>query len=180
MTVLGHPFEILSADVCEDRLPLELPGDMVIRLAVAKASRVAESNTDALVIGADTAVVIDEEILGKPATDSEAHDMLRRLSNRTHEVLTGLGLVWRDANRIVTHVERTRVRFGPLTSDQIEAYIATGSSFDKAGAYGIQDDKGCLFIESITGDYNNVMGLPLFRLNRLLEQYGYGNSLGRF
>jgi len=177
--LLGHPFEILSTDLHEERLHGELPGVMVIRLALAKAAIIAESNTDALVIGADTAVVVDEDILGKPNTRDEAYAMLSRLSGRSHDVVTGMGLIWQEADKIVSHVERTRVQFGRLTSDEIDAYIETGSSFDKAGAYGIQDDKGCLFIERISGDYNNVMGLPLFRLNHLLEQYGYRNSLGR-
>jgi len=169
LATLGIPFEVRVADIPEVRLPDESPEKMVCRLAVEKATAVARNEESALFLGADTAVVLGEELFGKPADDIEARDMLQRLSGRTHVVLTGIALVHTRTARVRTAVEATEVIFDDLSSREIESYVATGSTMDKAGGYGIQDDRGALFVSGIRGDFYNVMGLPLRRLYRLLR-----------
>ena len=121
----------------------------------------------AIVLAADTVVVLEDEILGKPADALEASRTLRRLSGRTHTVVTGLAVRFDD--RDATAHATTAVTFADLSDAEIEAYVATGSSLDKAGAYGIQDDLGALLVERLEGDYFNVVGLPLRRLYTLLR-----------
>lgn len=123
----------------------------------------------ALILAADTVVVLDGEILGKPADADAAHATLRRLSGRTHTVVTGLAL--RLGERTTTAHERTLVTFANLTDREIGAYVATGSPLDKAGAYGIQDDAGALLVARVEGDYPNVVGLPLRRLYETLLDF---------
>ncbi len=145
--------------------------ETVLCLAEAKARDVAARHPDAVVIGSDTVVSVDGRILGKPAGHAEAHAMLRLLSGREHQVMSGIS-VCRDG-RVLTDCEVTAVRFRSLSDREIDAYIETVPPFDKAGAYGIQD-MASLFIEGITGDYYNVMGFPLFRLGRMLAELGIG------
>ncbi len=131
-----------------------------------ESGRTEPSAEPILVIGADTIVVRDGDILGKPADSAEAKQMLRSLSDRTHQVYTGVALIHYGKNtqvqRRLFH-ERTDVPFGNLSDDEISAYVKGGSPMDKAGAYGIQDDLGALFVKKIDGDYYNVVGFPLFR-----------------
>lgn len=152
------------------------PEELVERLALKKASAIATKKPNALVLGADTLVVCRGVIFGKPSGVTEAAGMLRQLSNTSHKVLTGIALVHHQSERKVTAVETTEVTFGRLTETEITNYIKTGSPMDKAGAYGIQDDVGALFVERIHGDYYNVVGLPLRRLYVLLKQH-YGDLL---
>lgn len=147
------------------------PEELVEHLAIRKATSVAARKTNALILGADTLVVSRGLILGKPSGAFEAADMLRQLSSSTHKVHTGIALVHKQSNRIVTAVESTEVTFGRLTETEISNYVKTGAPLDKAGAYGIQDDLGALFVERIHGDYYNVVGLPLRRLYTLLRKY---------
>ncbi len=176
----GIPFEVRAAGVDESRHPHEAPGDYVRRLALAKATAVAAtertSKDKVLILGADTIVVVGEEVLGKPATHDDARRMLRRLSGRTHEVHTGLALVPPNGadQRVVEEI--TRVEFAPLTDAEIEAYIATAEPFDKAGAYAIQGVGG-RYVTRIEGCYFNVMGLPLARLWTLLREFGWDNTI---
>lgn len=163
-------FEIVVSDVSEDIPPGTEPALVTETLARKKAEHVARHRPEALTLGADTIVVLDGEILGKPDTANEAAAMLRRLSDRTHTVYTGIALVHPPSSRLVTTSEATRVTFGAMDNDEIAAYVASGSPMDKAGAYGIQDDRGALFIERIDGDYYNVVGLPLRRLYRTLRE----------
>jgi septum formation protein len=132
---------------------------------------------DTLIIGADTTVVLDNQILGKPADPADARRLLRLLSGRTHIVYTGVSLVLLKAGQdtpvVRTFHEQTRVTFSPLTDAEIAAYVAGGSPMDKAGAYGIQDDLGALFVEHIDGDYYNVVGFPLNRFYRELKSLGW-------
>jgi septum formation protein len=146
------------------------PEGAVKALASQKAEEVA-SRCDpyALIIAADTVVVCDGRILGKPRDEEDAFRMLRLLSGRTHEVYTGLCL--KDKDSCVTEAERTAVRFRTLSDSEIRRYIETGEPMDKAGAYGIQG-KAALFVEAIEGDYYNVVGLPLCRLGRMLAGKG--------
>lgn len=148
------------------------PGAVVQALAHQKAEAVASALPDAsaLVLGADTIVVHDGDILGKPAGASDARRMLRRLSGQRHTVYTGLALLHPATHRTTLAYEATDVFFGDLTDAEIAAYVAGGSPMDKAGAYGIQDDAGALFVRRVEGDFYNVVGLPLFRLARLLRE----------
>ena len=147
-------------------------------LARQKAEAVAPLFPDALTLGADTVVVLhdgpgeappDAEVLGKPTDEAHARETLARLSGRAHQVYSGLALVHPASGRTVTAHERTSVTFAVLSADEIAAYVAAGSPMDKAGAYGIQDDAGALFVSGVHGDYYNVVGLPLHRLYRTLR-----------
>lgn len=166
---IGMPFDVVAADVSEDFSGSYTPDAAAEMLAQRKAEYVARENPEAVTLGADTIVVLEGNILGKPRDAAEAASMLRRLSGRTHTVFTGITLVHPESSRIVTASEATRVTFGDIDEDEIEAYVLSGSPLDKAGAYGIQDDRGALFVERIDGDYYNVVGLPLFRLYRILR-----------
>lgn len=167
---IGFTFEVIPSDV-EERVPHgKAPSYVVQHLAELKAETVAGPRPEALTLGADTVVVLEEEILGKPADEEEARLMLRRLSGRTHTVLTGLALLHPASGRRMTAYESTRVTFAELEDAEIEAYVRTGSPLDKAGAYGIQDDRGALYVTRIDGDYYNVVGLPLHRLYTLLRK----------
>ncbi|MBR6951860.1 MAG: septum formation inhibitor Maf [Oscillospiraceae bacterium] len=146
------------------------PEQTVCAVALAKAEDVAlAASPEELILGADTLVYLDGEPLGKPSDTEHAVSMLRRLSGREHDVYTGVALV--GGGRKLVRCERTVVRFRPLTEDLIRRYAATGEPLDKAGAYGIQG-RGCLLVESIHGDYNNVVGLPLGLLRDMLESFG--------
>jgi septum formation protein len=177
----GIQFEIRKTDVDESRLVDELPGDYVRRLALAKALSAAAEYRNlgdaALILGADTVVVLDADILGKPASQDDARSMLRRISGRIHEVHTGLALLRTPGTKQRVIEEITRVHFASLTEQEIENYIATGEPFDKAGAYAIQGIGG-RYVTRIEGCYFNVMGLPLERLWSLLREFGWENSIG--
>jgi septum formation protein len=155
----GIPFEVVAADVDEGQHAGEAADTYVRRLAAAKAARVAAAHPRRAVLGADTTVVVDGEVLGKPRDAAEAASMLRRLSGRSHEVLTGVCLIGRDG-QAETAVASTTVEFRPLTPQEIEAYVASGEPMDKAGAYAIQGGAGP-FVTRIDGDYDNVVGLPV-------------------
>jgi septum formation protein len=177
----GIQFEIRKTDVDESRIVGELPGDYVRRLALAKALSAAAEYRDpidkTLILGADTVVVVDADILGKPASQDDARSMLRRISGRIHEVHTGLAVLRKPGTMQRVVEEITRVHFASLTEREIEDYIATGEPFDKAGAYGIQGIGG-RYVTRIEGCYFNVMGLPLARLWSLLRELGWENSVG--
>lgn len=164
----GIPFEIMPVQVDESVLRLEPPGDHVRRLAREKADRVFETNPTAVVLAADTIVHVGGEIMGKPRNPDDAERMLRLLSGREHEVLTGVAIVARRGTAV--EVARTRVWFTPLTESEIAEYVATGEPLDKAGAYGIQG-LGSRFVDRIQGSYSNVVGLPVALVYRLLKGY---------
>jgi len=168
----GFEFDVHPAHVDETRLPSESPEDYVRRLADAKARSAAEQigrkHTRAIIIGADTAVVVAGKLLGKPNGVEDAKRMLRLLSGRTHEVLTGVAALRVPEGSSALHVETTRVTFLELSDSDIENYVATGEPFDKAGAYGIQGIGG-KFVREIEGCYFNVMGLPLSRVWSLVR-----------
>lgn len=146
-------------------------GHSVAEIAFQKAAAVAKKHEKGLVLGADTIVVLDEEVLGKPATLEAAEGMLGRLSGRWHRVFTGLALIDAATNHCLKEFEESQVKFKNLSSSEIQNYIATGEPLDKAGAYAIQG-KGALFVEKIDGDYYNIVGLPLFKLNTMLIRFG--------
>ena len=166
----GVPFEVIPARGAEPRLRDLSPGALVRTLAAGKAAEVASAlPDDAVVIAADTVVELDGEILGKPGTPEKAAEMLRALSGRENRVWSGL--VVRRGGVVLTADEGTRVRFRTLSEEEIAAYVATGEPLDKAGAYGYQG-LASLFVESIDGDYFNVVGLPLCRLGMMLRELG--------
>ncbi len=147
------------------------PADIVRALALEKAEPVSRRFPSALTLGADTVVVHEGVVLGKPEDEAEAHAMLRRLSGETHTVFTGLALLHPASDRRVSACEATRVTFDALSDEEIRAYVASGAPMDKAGAYGIQGDLGAVFVARIEGDFYTVMGLPLHRLYRLLHDH---------
>jgi septum formation protein len=169
LTMVGIAHEVIPADIDEAYLPGELPLAHAERLARAKAETIAQVDPNALVIGADTIVVIDGEVLGKPRDEAHAAAMLRQLSGRPHEVLTAVAVA-RGA-RIDSGVETVSVTFRELREDEIRAYIATREPMDKAGAYGIQG-YGATIVQRIDGDFFAVMGLSLVRLVTLLARHG--------
>lgn len=155
---LGIAFEVVVAEIDETPLTGEQPAEFVARLSREKARGV--DIPDAWVLGADTAVVVDGEILGKPGDEEEACAMLMRLSGRWHEVWTGFSLCCRATGESCTKAVCTKVRFLELTPELCRAYVRTGEPLDKAGAYGIQG-KGCFLVPEISGSYTNVVGLPM-------------------
>lgn len=164
------PFTAVPSNVQEDVKAFHCsPFEVAEQLSLLKASEVAERFKKEIVIGADTIVVIDNEILGKPKDDSEACQMLTRLSGREHEVITGVSLINIERNIKMVEHESTKVKFRKLTSRMIESYVKSKEPADKAGAYAIQG-LGALFVERIEGCYFNVVGLPLARLNMMLEK----------
>ena len=164
------PFRVVPARGRETAPEGLSPGELVQCLARHKAAEVAEgADADSVIVAADTVVEIDGEILGKPADPAQAEAMLRRLSGRTHRVWTGVCV--RQGDRVLSAAEETSVRFRELEDDELRAYVATGEPMDKAGAYGYQD-RACLFVERIEGDYFNVVGLPMDRLGRMLREFG--------
>lgn len=155
----------------DDRSP-----DSIVRiLASRKATQVAKDKSDALVIGADTIVVFDGQILEKPGSRDEAIEMLSKLSGNTHQVFTGVNLIKTagpgNIHAEISFFEKTDVTFGRLDRREIETYVESGSPFDKAGGYGIQDDWGSVFIQKIEGDYYNVVGFPLHKFYQTLKEF---------
>ncbi|MDR1376922.1 MAG: Maf family protein [Synergistaceae bacterium] len=163
---LGWKFRILTPEIDENPRAGESPEELCLRLAAAKAQSV-DCDETSLIVAADTIVVVDGDVLGKPADEDESLRMIRRLQGRVHEVLTGMGIRWKK--RVSTGLERTRVYFRSLDERALRAYAETGEGMDKAGAYAIQG-RGSLLVSSIEGDYFNVVGLPLCRLGSMLEE----------
>ena len=169
----GFAFEAAAAGVDESRREGEPAEAYVRRLAEAKARAVSARITPpAMVIAADTAVVVEGELLGKPASAEDAGEMLRRLSGGTHQVLTGLAVLRLPEGAARVEIETTQVTFALLTETEIEAYVASGEPLDKAGAYAIQG-RGGRFVARVEGCYFNVVGLPLARLYRILRELGW-------
>ena len=173
LKLLGHPFSVIPAHVEENYLSGELPSGHVKRLAEAKAGKIAGEVPKSIVIGSDTIVVIDGDILGKPGSRAEAFDMVMRLQGRTHEVYTGFALIDTESGRMISDFEMTEVTMTPLIPSLVDLYLDTGESFDKAGAYGIQG-YGSALIVSVKGCYFNVMGLPLAKLMKTLNSFSNG------
>jgi septum formation protein len=172
----GIPFTVQPADIDESPLPSELPRAYAERLAREKALTVSRNWPTATVMGADTIVVIDEAILGKPRDAEDAMRMLRMLSGRVHEVLTGVCIVRPIARpgvagdpQVTTASETTRVTFGELSEEEISIYVASGEPMDKAGAYAIQG-MASRWIPRIEGDYSNVVGLPVALVYEMLRE----------
>jgi septum formation protein len=176
LNLVGILHEVQPADIDESYFAGERPGEHAERLARGKTAVIAEREPDAVVIGSDTIVVVDGDVLGKPADQLDAVRMLARLAGRSHVVVTAVAVSWRGETR--SAVEEVGVTFHPMSRTEIDAYIATGEPMDKAGAYGIQG-YGATIVSRVDGDYFAVMGLPLQRLIRVLAslgiRYGFGS-----
>ncbi|MFH5831823.1 Maf family protein [Halalkalibaculum sp. DA3122] len=174
---LNLDFEVQASNASETYNPDLPPEEIVQNLALRKARQVAGEHrgSDQLVIGADTIVVFGQSILEKPATLREAEQMLRTLSGNTHQVLTGVALVKTSSpgnkQEILTFFQSTDVVFGELDEIEIQQYVQSGLPMDKAGAYGIQDEGGSLFVKRINGDYYNVVGFPLRLFYQKLKKF---------
>lgn len=175
LALIGVTHTVQPADIDESVHPNEAPAAHAERLARTKASVIASREPTSLVIGSDTIVVIDDEILGKPTNETHAAEMLRKLSGRTHTVVTAVAVA--QGNRVMSGVENVSVTFRTLTERAIADYIATREPMDKAGSYGIQGF-GATIVERIDGDYFAVMGLPLGRLIKLCGEMGASYRFG--
>ena len=171
--ILGNTnlkFEVIKSDIDEVILPEESPCQVVMRLAYEKSMDIAYNNKNKLIIGADTIVCLDNIILGKPKDKLDAIEMIKKLSGRTHQVITGISLINLDANKKIIDYVVSNVKFKNLSHEDIIDYIQTNESLDKAGAYGIQG-YGALLVEEIKGDYFNIVGLPISKLSDLLKKH---------
>ncbi len=173
LSLVGIEHEVRPANIDESYLDGEAPREHAERLARGKASAIDEST--AVTIGSDTIVVVDGDVLGKPRDRSHAAEMLRRLSGRSHVVMTGVAVRWRG--KLVSGLEEVGVTFRALSDEEIERYIDTGEPMDKAGAYGIQGF-GATIVDRVDGDYFAVMGLALNRLVQLFRELGLGYAFG--
>jgi len=172
LRAIGVDFEVAPSQVQERPHAGEAPADYITRLARAKVVSIARQRGQGLVIGADTIVVLDGKILGKPADEADAARMLRSLSGRWHAVMTGVALYNAATKQEVADYDKTLVRFGQMSEQEIEWYVKSGEPMDKAGAYGIQG-LASLFVEEVAGNYFNVVGLPLPLVYRLARRLGY-------
>ena len=171
MNSVGWDFEKDVPDVDESVIDGESPEDYVVRLAKTKADVIAERHTGEMVLGADTTVVIEDQIIGKPLDIEDANRMLEMLSGNWHEVLTGVAVV--NNGGTITGLQRTRVKFAEMNANEINFLVELGDPLDKAGAYAVQA-QAALFIEGIEGDYWNVVGLPISLVYDLVK--GVGNT----
>lgn len=189
LSQIGISFEVIKS-TCEEKINSSNPREVVCDLSRQKAldvwkkvnrERTQKNNLgdNIIVIGADTIVLLEEEILGKPKDKEDAFKMLKRLSGRTHEVYTGVTFCYREEDEDKTHTfyECTEVEFYPMNSQEITAYVESNDPMDKAGAYGIQG-KCAAYIRGIRGDYNNVVGLPVSRLYQELKECGLHDKSG--
>ena len=168
---IGIDFEVVVSEADEESVPKDIPVNLYVQeLAMLKAAATVKqiSGRDKIIISADTVVTLDGAVLGKPKDAEDAYEMLTKLSDRVHEVYTGICVLRMSDAKTVCKTVCTEVRFKQLTPEKISAYIATGEPMDKAGAYGIQA-KGALLIDGINGDYFNVVGLPIATLSEVLE-----------
>lgn len=177
LSLIAEKFSVIPAkgeEVISESVP---PEDAVKMLALQKATEIYSEYKDETIIAADTVVSVGGELLGKPHSEAEAAAMLRRLSGRRHSVFTGVCIIYPDG-ATDCFAEETQVEFYPLSDEEISAYVATGEPMDKAGAYGIQG-RGALLVKGISGDYYNVMGLPVGRLYRALLKKSAADGKGK-
>lgn len=167
---MGLQFTVKVADIDETMDPSKPPEEQVAEVSARKAAAIAAAScAEDVIIAADTIVVVDNTILGKPHSPEEAKAMLRMLSGRTHRVMTGVTV--QQGEKALRHTEITEIRFRELTETEISTYVASGDPMDKAGSYGIQN-AAAVFVDRMHGDYFNVMGLPLCALTLLLRRFG--------
>ena len=167
---LGINFKAFTVNSSEDFLDGEHPVECVKRLALEKMEIAKQRVDNSIVITADTIVVLGKKVIGKPTTKNDAIKILSSLSGKVHRVYTGFCVLNQKTKKIIIDYEKTEVEFRPLNKDEIADYVKGGSPMDKAGAYGIQDDFGAVFVKRINGCYNNVVGLPLTKLYSVLRE----------
>jgi nucleoside triphosphate pyrophosphatase len=165
---LNIPFKVITVNLDEKIKKYESPVKNVKRLSVEKLEIAKKIIKKGIIITADTIVVLDGKIIGKPKDKKDAERILKKLSGRTHKVYTGFSIYNSVNKKMITEYERTFVKFRRLNKKEIVEYISTGSPMDKAGAYGIQEEFGAVFVEGINGCYNNVVGLPLTKIYKSL------------
>lgn len=170
--ILGNfiDFEAVKAEVSEDNVFFKSPQTLVMALAFEKANSVAEKYEEAIVIGADTVVEIDGEILGKPKSRDDAGRMIKKLRGRSHKVITGFAIIDMSLDKKYMDYEVTEVVFKDLSDEEVETYLNKAEYMDKAGAYGIQDE-AALFVDRIEGDYLNIVGFPISKIYTVLKNY---------
>ena len=168
---IGLDFSVLSADIDEKKVRIKNPKLLVQELSLLKAKAVLSKRTTSIILAADTVVVFENKILGKPETEENARKMLRMLSNKKHSVITGFTIIDPKLKKVITKSEETKVWFRKISNEEIDAYVATGEPLDKAGAYGIQE-LGSVFVQKIEGDFFNVVGLPICLVVTELEKLG--------
>lgn len=161
---IGIVFEVEIPQSDESIIVGESPSELVMRLSKLKATEIANKLVTGIIIGSDTIVVLEGDVLGKPINKLDAISMLKRLSNKTHKVFTGYSIIDVVNKVTITNFNETEVKFRNLDENEIFQYVESGSPLDKAGSYGIQDDFGAVFIEYIIGDYYTVVGLPISKL----------------
>ena len=171
LTQIGIKFKSFSVDLNEEIFDGEHPIKTVKRLALHKSDAACKKVKTGIIITADTIVVLNKEIMGKPKNTKDAFHILSKLSGKTHAVYTGFAICNVNTGKRIVDYEKTRVTFRKLLPEEIRDYIKTGSPMDKAGAYGIQDDFGAVFIEKINGCYYNVVGLPLAKFYKRLMEF---------
>lgn len=173
---LGLSFEVRPANIDEDKLPDGIrPNEVPKYLSQEKAKHIASKvNEEAIIISADTIVALGDEILNKPTDETDAKRILSKLSGNTHTVFTGVTLINTMTGKMLSDVQESLVTFRDLSEKEIDYYISTGSPMDKAGAYGIQDDFGAVFVSRVCGCYYNIVGLPLEMFYRMLREINEG------
>ncbi|PIS39074.1 MAG: septum formation protein Maf [Candidatus Nealsonbacteria bacterium CG08_land_8_20_14_0_20_43_11] len=169
--LIGNNFEIVVSSYEEDNTLNLSPKDLVLLHSLEKGRDVAKSLTEGIVISADTLVVFENQVLGKPKTPEKAKEMLNKINGRTVEVLTGMAVIDIENKKELQNFEIAKIKIKKMSEQEIDGYIKTGEPLDKAGAFAIQG-KGAVLIEKIDGDFFNVVGLPLFKLSNLLSQLG--------
>lgn len=169
--LVGNNFEVVVSSYEEDNALALSPRELVLFHSLQKGRDVAQKLFEGVVISADVVVVLGKEVFGKPAGPAGAKEMLSKMSGQTVEVISGLAVIDVAAKKELQDFEITKVKFKEMSEQEIDDYVATGQPLDKAGAFGIQG-KAAVLIERIEGDYSNILGLPLFKLNQLLAQVG--------
>lgn len=169
LNLAGVSFKISSPRFSDEILNSQKPEILVQKNSMKKAKSVGSQITTEIILGADTIVVLEQEILGKPKDEKEAFAMLKKLNGKWHQVYTGVALLNKNNSKRISGFEVTEVKFNELTDKEINEYVDTGDSLDKAGAYGIQE-KGAFLVETIEGNFDNVMGLPLKKVQELLKE----------
>ena len=169
--LIGNNFEVVVSSYEEDNTLNLSPKDLVLLHSLEKGRDVAKSLTEGIVISADTLVVFENQVLGKPKTPEKAKEMLNKINGRTVEVLTGMAVIDIENKKELQNFEIAKIKIKKMSEQEIDGYIKTGEPLDKAGAFAIQG-KGAVLIEKIDGDFFNVVGLPLFKLSNLLSQLG--------
>jgi len=167
---IGLKFKIVPSDINEDLISFSSPKEYAERLSKEKAKKVVEEYQDAIIIGADSIVILNGEIIGKPKSLENAKEILRKLSGRKHTVITGFTVVDSKTGKSVTKSVLSSVTFKKLSEEEIDDYVTTGELMDKAGAYAIQEKAGA-FIEKVEGDFFNIVGLPIFALCKVLQEF---------